>query len=152
MTTAISLLIDQKKGQVFPFSPRGFTFTNTPVSKIFKNNSDVIFLDDSGHVQRISNITLVRDMPTTRLGLWLSIPAAMTVTLTPVEMPFQTFRTILLDALTRHRQVFGDDDELWWIMNAPMEEVTAKIMATDDFGALYAIMDFPQDEDCLDLL
>ena len=152
MTSAISLLVDQKKGQLFPFSPRGFTVTNAPVSKVHKRNADVIFLDDSGQLKQISNITLTRDMPTTRLGLWLAIPAAMTVTLTPVDMPFQTFRDILLDALKRHREVFGEDDELWWIVNTPLEEVTAKILTTNDYAELYAIMDFPRDEDCLDLL
>ncbi len=152
MASAIYLLVDPKKGQVFPVSPRAFSRINAPVSKTLTRNADAVFLTPAGELVKINSITLSRDLPTTWLGLWLAFPANVVVQWAKLDMSFQTFRDTLLAAIKRHRQQFGEDDELWWIINRPIDDVTDRIMATQDFTALYAIVGFPADQDCLDLL
>lgn len=154
MSEAISILlmVDPGKGHVFPFSPRGLGVATRPVAKLWRENAEALFLDGSGRVLRLGSITLRRNSLLARVGLYLGIPVPADIGLAPVDIGLDEFRALLLDCRERTRDQFADDEETWWLLTAPADEVRAELGRAQSLADLHARMRFPADEDCLDLL
>ena len=148
----ILLLINPAKTYVFPFSSRGLAYVTAPVQKFLTHSESDIFLNKNGELLKISDATLSNPGLLSTLKLMFKLPVSGDVKLSPLDMAFPDFQLTLIDTLRRSRGESADDDETWWLLADPIDEVCEKIASTQGFQALYAIMDFPADEDCLDLL
>lgn len=151
-TTGILLMVDPAKGHVFPFSRRGLTVATRPVARMRRENAGALFLGRRGRVLRLGSITLRSNSLLARPGLYLGIPVAAGIGLVPVDMKLDEFRALLLECRQRARRQFGDDEETWWLLTAPADEVHAELAKARDLAGLHARLRFPADEDCLDLL
>lgn len=150
--TSILLMVDPAKGHVFPFSPRGLGVATRPVNKLRRDTAEALFLDNRGRVLRVAAIRLRRDTLLARAGLVLGIPVPAEIGLEPVDIGLEDFRALLLDCRERTRGQFGDDEETWWLLTAPADEVRADLARARSLADLHARLRFPADADCLDLL
>ncbi len=146
------LLINPVKGYVFPFSARGLTYIPGPITQFLERAQGDIFLDGTGALLKITNAVPTRTGIGTTVKLALKLPVRGEIKLAPVDMEFSAYKDALIASLRRTRETHQDHDETWWLLVDPIDEVITKVNSTRSLADLYAIMEFPADEDCLDLL
>lgn len=146
------LMIHPVKGQVFAFSGRGFTYIQGRAPKVMRRVAGALFLDRTGRVKSVADITPERDGALAGLGRLLGLGGAAAFRFDLVDLPVDSFRQLLLVSLEQARRSFDLGGETWWPMVAPMDEVYAELGQAGSLAELHAMMRFPPDEDCLDLL
>ncbi|WP_049645006.1 hypothetical protein [Candidatus Rhodobacter oscarellae] len=148
----IWLMVDPVGDQVAPVSTRAFKTVTAPVSRVLARNCVALFLDPEGRVHRIEAIHPQRPGPLCMLRLWLGQATPARFVFEPVDAPLDDIRTMVLDAMMYSRKNGAKLRADWWLFTASEAQVRTQLATAQSLAELHAMMRFPAEENCLDLL
>ena len=148
---AFYLLVDPVGDQVLPVAHAAFLGIHAPAAQVLARNCVALFLDSNGRVFRIRTIEFHDSSPLSRILVWFGGTGKAKFEFADVDVSLDDFREMLIDAITYTKESTGDESAEWAMM--PEVQDWPRVMAkARSLKELYALIQFPPEQECLELL
>lgn len=140
-------MVDPVGDQVLPVSSRVFETIRAPVSQMLARNCVGLFLSSTGCVSRLESIQV---NPFDHFSLLVKHPVPATYKFKKVNIPYDDFRTMVLDAVIYSQR--RSQRSSWWLTEMPVPELREVFSKATTLAELHALVQFPDETRCMELL
>ena len=144
------LLIDDSTGAIFPFSALGFEGASGSLRGVRKRARDAIFLNRSGEIFRISNITKKKFGLLDFIYQILGSPYEIEVARELVDMDIDEIKEKLRVGIDYYRRNCLIEDETWQFVRLTEGDVESRLSDCKSAEEIFSKLELPKPEDCLD--
>lgn len=145
------LLIDPVGDQLRPVSAQAFRWVNAPVDRVLARNCVALFLSHQGEVTRIEDIKLQEPSIKTRMRVMAGRRSPALYRFANVPAQTDDLRLMISDARSAALRG-GEAPDDWWLFQATETEVRGALEEASSLAELYAAIQMPPPDSCLDLL